>query len=344
MGHMKEVLADWLKREDSMGIEIETCVQREARGTGDAINTARGMVEGPFLVMNGDVLVDRHSLGGMVRAKHTSVAAKKVENPQEYGVFEVERGYVSGVAEKVEKPPSNLANVGSYVFEPDIFDRIDRTPPNPKRNEIEITDTLQGIIDEGLPVSCYEVAEWYELGKPWDVINLNEAFLERMRHEVHLDSHVSGKVDPNVSVGRDSVVDREGRVMGPSVIGDRCRIEGDAIVGPYCSIGDGSILSECTVKGTVVMEECRIAKDATVGYSVLAPGVSVGKKASIICHGEDSKPVRLVIKNRWMDSGRASLGAILGDGCRIGDGAVVHAGAMLDPDTDVPPGSEIGPV
>lgn len=336
VGYMREALEEWLLGK-SLGIEVETRIQREAKGTGDAINTARGAVGGPFLALNGDVLLDRDSLARMVHATCTSVAAIHVKNPQDYGVFKVEGGYVAKVVEKAEKPPSNLANVGSYVFEADIFDRIDRTPPNPKRNEIEITDTLQSIIDDGFPVRCHEVQEWHELGKPWDVVTLNERLLGRTTHFVHPKSEILGRIDSNVSVGNGTFIGPDVEVLGPSVLGEGCRIDDGAVVGPFCSIGDRSTLSGCRVEGSIVMEDCEVLSGARVGHSVLAPKVSVGRGASINDREEGSKSIMLMIKGVQTCSGRSRLGAVLGDGCMIGEGAVVHAGIMLEPESRVPP-------
>ena len=335
VGYMKEVLEDWLEHAIDIDMEVGTLLQKTARGTGDAINTARGAVDGPFLVMNGDVLLDRKSLADMVGACCTSVAAKRVENPQDYGVFKVKDGYVEEVVEKAEKPPSNLANVGSYVFEPDIFTRIDRTAPNPKRNEIEITDTLQGMIDSGLRIRCHLVNEWHELGKPWDVLNLNELFLQRAPQSTHSGSRIRGVTDDSVSVGENTVIDEDAKVVGPSIIGSNCRIEGNALVGPFCSVGDRSILDRCRVEGSVIMEECKIARKARIGYSILGPGSSIGVGVSILDRIAGHCSIDLKIKGRLAHSGRVRLGAILGDECVIGDYAMIHPGVMLDPRSDV---------
>jgi len=334
-GYRKETLEDWLIHNAPQGMDLRICLQKEARGTGDAINAARDAVGGRFIALNGDIMLDRASLLKMSGASGISVAAKRVPNPWDYGVFKTRRGHVLQVAEKAEKPPSDLANVGAYIFGPEVFGWIDRTPPNPKRNEIEITDTLQSMIDAGARVRCYLVREWYELGKPWDVIGLNEMFLRRTA------AQRGAKIGfgRGVRVGEDSLIDATARIIGPSVIGRDCRIKGQALVGPCCSVGDGSVIDGARVEGSVLMEGCRVEQGATVGYSVLGPNSLVGARATLADHDRRGRTIRLRIKDRWLDSGRKRLGSMLGDGALIGEEAFVHAGAMLDPDTRIAPKS-----
>jgi NDP-sugar pyrophosphorylase family protein len=201
------------------------------------------------------------------------------------------------VAEKAEKPPSDLANVGAYVFLPDVFDWIDRTPPNPKRKEIEITDTLQSMIDAELPVRCHQVKEWYELGKPWDIIGLNEMLLRRTTGQ----RGAKTDLGPRVRVGEGTLIEATAKVIGPSIIGRDCRIKGRAIVGPYCSVGDGSVIDGAKVEGSVLMEACRVEEGATVGHSVLGPHSFVGGRATLADRDPHGRSIRLRIKDKWLD-------------------------------------------
>ncbi len=336
-GYKREVLEDWLVHNAPDGMDLHVCLQKEARGTGDAINAARKAVSGPFLVLNGDVMLDRTSLMRMAGASGVSVAAKRVPNPWDYGVFKTKTGYVVQVAEKAKKPPSDLANVGAYVFRPEVFDWIDRTPPNPKRSEIEITDTLQSMIDAGVRVRCYRVKEWHELGKPWDIIGLNEMLLRRTA------GGTSGKTDlgPRVAVGQGSQVEATATVVGPSIIGKDCSIGGRAIVGPCCSVGDGSVIDGARVEGSVLMEGCRVEEGARVGHSVLGPHSFVRRRATLADRDPRGRSIRLRIRGKWLDSGRKTLGSVLGDGVVIGEEAFVHPGVMLDPDTSIAPKSHV---
>ena len=333
IGYMKEAIEDWLSTFQTR-MQIITRVQREARGTGDAINTARGSVNGDFVVMNGDILLDRNGLMAMLESGSTSVAAKEVDNPQDFGVFEVKRDSVVGVVEKAENPPSNLANVGCYVFENEIFDRIDTTPPNPKRGEVEITDTLQGMVDEKLHIRCFRVSTWNELGKPWDVINLTETYIRGEAGEGDFIRRGRGRA--GVKLGNGTLIEGDSKVIGPSLVGRDCRIEGGAVVGPNCSVGNGTIIRGARILGSVIMDGCQLEPGARVEYSVLASGVVVERDVSLLSKNPDGSPVMLDIKGQPTNSGRTRLGSIIGDQSRIGSGTSLDPGTMLAPRTSVP--------
>lgn len=97
------------------------------------------------------------------------LTARRVDNPSEFGVLELHDNKVLRIIEKPQKPPSNLANAGVYVLSPSIFDAICKTKLS-VRNEYEITDTLQLLIDEGADVSYMTLSEnCLDIGRPWDL-------------------------------------------------------------------------------------------------------------------------------------------------------------------------------
>ncbi len=326
VGHMKETLGEWVEGNPRQGMEIDLCVQKSARGTGDAINAARGKVAQRFMVINGDVLIDRESMVSILRSESQSVAAKRVGNPRDYGVFDTEGGRVTRVVEKADDPPSNLANVGVYVFDPDIFDRIDSTPPNPKRNEVEITDTLQGMIDSGEEILCHQVSKWYELGKPWDIPSLNEALLPRV-----VEGSPGSRGPDGVITGAGTEIEKGARVLGPSIIGRGCRISRGTVVGPFTSVGSSSVLDGCICEGSVIMDGCKIGRGSSISHSVLGPGCRIGLGVVVMDRHASGDTVRMEVKGSIMDSGRRKLGCVLGDGCILEDGSVLPPGALLDP-------------
>jgi bifunctional UDP-N-acetylglucosamine pyrophosphorylase/glucosamine-1-phosphate N-acetyltransferase len=334
-GYMRDRIVDWLAEWEG-SLEVQIVVQEEARGTGDAIGKARDSVSGPFLVMNGDVLIDRESLAAMVGSGRVSVSAKRVDNPQDYGVFELHGGSVKRVAEKAHRPPSDLANVGVYLFEPDVFDRIDATPPNPTRREVEITDTLQAMVDSGRQLGCREVDEWHELGKPWDIVKLNEILIPRTPADVARDADLGGDVDPGVAIGRGTVVEKGSRVLGPSVIGSDCWIGRGSVIGPFCSIGDRTSLRACMVEGSVLMKDCQVGEGSAISCSTLGDGVMVKDRVTFLADSGDSSTIKFKIKDRIYDSERVRMGPIVGDGSRIGEGVVLRPATMLDPDSVIP--------
>ncbi len=175
--HVQASLLDrfYRKVEDSY---ILWANQPRPLGTGHAVYMARGFVSGePFYAAASDNLY----LGENVAARlgelwdkygKPLLTVKTVEDPRKYGVVVAEpvgeRLYrASRIVEKPREPVSRLANTSLYVFPPEIFKAIEETPLSP-RGEIEITSSIQILLDRGVEFLAYEPeAPWVDAGT-WD--------------------------------------------------------------------------------------------------------------------------------------------------------------------------------
>jgi UTP--glucose-1-phosphate uridylyltransferase len=159
--------------------------QRLQRGLGDAILCGENFAgEQPFLVALGDSILGLHAtsmavtrMAGVFESKRASCVIAVEEVPHEetihYGVVQPENGVddVFRVVNLVEKPrpedaPSNLAIAGRYIFSPLIFDMIRRVKPD-KRGEIQLTDAIQFLCDEGRRVMAVRLSaqeKRYDIG------------------------------------------------------------------------------------------------------------------------------------------------------------------------------------
>jgi len=218
-----------------LGVKIEYAVQEKQLGTGHALMAAESKAADRFLVLNGDVLLDVQSLKEMI-AQEAAVSAIRVDDPKRYGVFLEENGYFKSVIEKSQKPPSNLANAGIYLFPRSIFDAL-RLAPISERGEYELTDGLNLLaVKEKLKVVL--LSSWLEIGRPWDILAANEILLKEM------EACVLGEVEPGatlkgrVSVGKDTKIMAGAYIEGPVIIGDNCKIGPNCYIRPYTCIGD----------------------------------------------------------------------------------------------------------
>ena len=159
--------------------------QRQQRGLGDAILCAENFAgEEPFLVALGDSILGLNAVSQAVSrmadvfdSKRASCVIAVEEVPAEetshYGIVQPEGGAddVFRVINLVEKPapkdaPSNLAIAGRYIFSPMIFDMIRRVKPD-QRNEIQLSDAIQFMCEEGRRVMAVKLApqeKRYDIG------------------------------------------------------------------------------------------------------------------------------------------------------------------------------------
>ena len=177
VGYHDEQVRDYFGNGEKWGVNIGYCCQRKQSGTADALRMAEGLIEGNFLVINGDVVVADEDIIEIMGAKETTLGIKKVEDTRDIGTVELGEGKVVRIYEKAANPPSHMANAGIYLFTPDIFGTISQTPKSP-REEYEITDSLQLMIDEGRQIRYQDISYWLNLSYPWDLLPANEYLLE----------------------------------------------------------------------------------------------------------------------------------------------------------------------
>ncbi len=240
----------------AFGASITYIVQDEPAGLAHAVLTAEEFIDGsPFVMYLGDNLL-RDGLRGLVSTfvEHSPdalILLTPVEDPQSYGVAELDGERIVRLIEKPEDPPSNLALVGVYLFMPAIFDAARALEPS-WRGELEITEAIQGLIDDGHRVRSEVVSGWWkDTGQLADMLEANRLVLEeletRLEGEIDEHSRVEGRVvlEAGASLVR-SVV------RGPAVIGAGALIE-DAYIGPYTSIGEEVHVRRSEVEHSIVL-------------------------------------------------------------------------------------------
>jgi glucose-1-phosphate thymidylyltransferase len=240
----------------AFGAQITYIVQDSPAGLAHAVLTAKGFIgDSPFVMYLGDNLL-RDGLKGLVTSfrEHEPdalILLTPVEEPEHYGVAELDGERIVRLIEKPKDPPSNLALVGVYLFSPLIFAASEALEPS-WRGELEITEAIQGLIDEGRQVQSEVVRGWWkDTGQLADMLEANrlvlEEIVERVEGEVDEESKVEGRVivSPGAKIIRSIV-------RGPAVIGAGATIE-DAFIGPYTSIGDEVAIRRCEVEHSIVL-------------------------------------------------------------------------------------------
>jgi glucose-1-phosphate thymidylyltransferase len=240
----------------AFGAKITYIVQDKPAGLAHAVLTAEEFIgDSPFVMYLGDNLLadGLRGLVGTFRSEEPDalILLTPVDDPQSYGVAELNGERVVRLIEKPKDPPSNLALVGVYLFGPQIFEAARALEPS-WRGELEITEAIQGLIDQGRTVRSEVVSGWWkDTGQLADMLEANRLVLEeietRVEGEVDADSRVEGRVivEPGAKVER-SVV------RGPAVIGSGAHIE-DAYVGPYSSIGDDVHVRRSEVEHSIIL-------------------------------------------------------------------------------------------
>jgi glucose-1-phosphate thymidylyltransferase len=259
------------------GVTVTYIPQDAPRGLAHAVLIAEQFIgEDPFVMYLGDNLLAKGIVPFVEEFAATRPAAQilltPVPHPEQYGVAETDGDRVVRLVEKPKAPRSNLALVGVYMFGPAIFESVRRITPS-ARNELEITDAIQDLIDRGLQVRRHIVDGWWkDTGRLEDMLEANRLILDtlppRIDGTVDEESRLEGKVvvEPGAVILR-SVI------RGPVIIGHDARIQ-DAYIGPFTAVMRNVEISGAEVEHSIVMEGSRITgltdrvTDSLIGRNV----------------------------------------------------------------------------
>jgi dTDP-glucose pyrophosphorylase len=142
-----------------------TCVeQTEMKGTGNAVLYAEPHVKDTFLCIAVDSLFKTELLTQLTNTtSEGAITCREVENPERYGILQVDGNKVTKIVEKSDHPPSNLANFSVYKFPVQIFEACKKLTPSP-RGELEITDAIQDLIEESIGFECVKTDKILDVG------------------------------------------------------------------------------------------------------------------------------------------------------------------------------------
>jgi glucose-1-phosphate thymidylyltransferase len=246
------------------GARITYIHQGEPKGIAHAILVSEEFLKKePFVVYLGDNLL-KEGIQEFVKGfdqsdEEARILLCRVKNPEQFGVAELrDDGQVVSLEEKPKNPKSDLALVGIYLFKSSIFQAAKEIRPS-QRNELEITDAIQRLIDTKQRMTASIVNGWWkDTGRPEDILEANRLILDDLKasHQGKVEEGV--EIQGEVSIGRGTVI-REGSVLrGPVIIGKDCEIGPCTYIGPYTSVGDRTVIRGGEVEASIIIGDTRI--------------------------------------------------------------------------------------
>ncbi len=271
----------------SLGVSLEYIVQEEQLGLAHAVSLCRPFVgDEPFCMFLGDNIF-QDKMEGLIRGfadsdADAAIALGEVGDPSRFGIADVKDGKIVRVVEKPKDPPSNLAIFGVYLFRKSIFDAIGKIKPS-WRNELEITDAIQQLLNDGYNVKPYTVSGWWiDAGKPNAIIQANQLVLGELPYSPAPENeNITGESDVShrVLLGKNTKV-IDSVIRGPVIIGDNVIIK-NSYIGPYTSIGNDVTIEDSEIEASIIMKNCTLSGLAgRMDSSLLADGAQVLSAAS----------------------------------------------------------------
>jgi glucose-1-phosphate thymidylyltransferase len=286
---IRQALGDGSK----FGARLTFIPQEAPLGIAHAVKIAKPFLgDDPFIVFLGDNFL-RGGIDGFVEAFRGSACdcqllLTPVPNPSEFGVALLDdAGRPVKLIEKPQEPPTDLAIVGIYMFNSRFFDAVEEVEPS-ARGELEITDTIQRMMDTGASVRAEVIRDsWIDTGRLVDLLAANRIVLDDM------EPSIEGTVEDSKLTGR-VVVQTGARVLnsvisGPAIIGENTEVV-DSYIGPYTSIYYDCRIIETEIEASVVLERSSIISPGTrIHESMVGRDVAIGHSR------EKPKAMRLVL-------------------------------------------------
>jgi glucose-1-phosphate thymidylyltransferase len=259
-------------------VEITYIEQDQPRGLAHAVLVSREFLgDDDFVMYLGDnVLVE--GITGFVEEferhrPNAQIFLARVREPERFGVAVLDGDRVVKLVEKPKDPISDLALVGVYLFDKTIHEAIDTIEPS-WRGELEITDSIQALIEAGRTVRPEMVTGWWkDTGKIEDLLEANRMMLSVL--EPRNDGEVDGRsrlVGP-VVVEQGAKISRS-VIRGPAIVGRDTIVE-DSLIGPNASIYYGCAIGGSQIEDSIIMERCRLEDVRGLSQSLLGKDVEV---------------------------------------------------------------------
>ena len=274
------------------GLDVAYIPQEAPLGLAHTVLISREFLgEDDFVMYLGDNVL-KGGITNLVSAFHERPCAAQillahVHDPQRFGVAELDGERIVRLIEKPQNPPSDLALVGVYLFTPLIHEAVRAIKPS-GRGELEITDAIQYLIDQGREVRPHLVDGWWkDTGKLDDLLEANRLIMEDLAPERAGTVDDRSKLIGAVALQEGSVVENS-TIRGPAVIGRGTRVV-DSFVGSYTSIGDDCVIEDSEIEYSVVMERCVVRGMHRLEDSLL------GKEVTVERSDDKPKAYRLMV-------------------------------------------------
>ena len=312
VGHASERIQNYFGDGDEWDIPIQYVVQDHRLGAAHALSQVESLVDGAFLTLHGDQIVDAALLERLIErwieTECPTMAAVQSDRPTEYGAVEVDGETVRSVSRTPTDNPPFLVNGGAYVFDERVFDVI-QGDSETAAGDFGMATALQRLADDGVLSAVLHRGPWQDLTYPWDLLTTNETLLRGREAKPS-----SGGVHETAVVSEDVAID-----AGVSVGPNATLLSGTA-VGRNVRIGANATLSNCIVlnggriRNGAVLHDCIVGESAVIGPNATAEG----------------GPAQVIVDDTVHHD--VPLGGVVDDRARLGGGVTLTPGTIVGRD------------
>ena len=347
-GYKGEQIQNHFKKGRDFGVTIQYAEQGEKEGIEAALVAAEESVNNDteFLLLFGDIVSENGLIQRTLNAYENTQADMAMAltlqgDKGDFGIVEIDSmGFVKKAGLKEERTTSsgNYIDAGCFVMRSDILEDI--------KQGKSLTQAINTRIESGAKVAAaiWE-KEWYDIGKPWNIIQANMMMLSKVQESriskgVKLESNV---VIKGVVIIKENTVISSGTVLnGPIYIGPNTYIGNNVLIRDHSSIGEKSLVGfGSEIKNSVLFNGTKIYRLCYVGDSVLGADTILSSGVITVNTETPRKKIEMTIGGKKIKTNLQKLGAIIGDKCEIGVNTLIFPGRRIDSGSIILPGTKI---
>lgn len=322
--------------------KIHYIEQWKQNGTGAAILSLKGKIDGAFIIISGDDIYDSTDILSLRDTPWYATLCKGVDSPSNFGIFVLEwDGKPVSIVEKPTDPTlGNLANIGNHKLDSNIFADLEKITLS-SRWELEITDLIATYMREGR----YSVVEarwrWITIGYPWDLLKANESIIgsytQTINHGALIEDHVT--IKGNVYLEEGVILKSGTYIEGNVYFGKNCEVWPYSHIRGNTSLGnDTKVGSFSEVKNCYLDDDTVIAQNAVIVDTIAGKNVNFASGTITTNWRHDNQNIRALSQWTLTDTGRRKLWAIVGDNVRFGANTITYPGRTIPTDGTTLPG------
>lgn len=304
--------------------------QGKQLGSGHALLQTRGAVDGPFVAVNGDRVIEPETVEAVLdrfeNSGETTIAVREHAHASDYGAVQLSGDRVTELVEHPAGDHYRFINAGVYAFAPSVFDDLEATPR--REGELILPDVISGAVAEGTVAAALTEGMWVDATYPWDLLEVARELLDEGRVE-------EPQRSPGVHVHPSARVHDAANFQPPVVVGPDVEIAAGTVVGPHVALGRNvTVAANATIEHSVLDADTRVRAGATLLDLVTGQDVTVGPNALV-----PGGPADVRVGERVFEGER--LGAVVADRAYLGGGSVCEPGTLVGSNARVGPGAVV---
>lgn len=331
----------------NLGVNVKYIVQPEPKGMGDALFQAKDYLKDQFFVLD----VARFDCGDyvkMILEKKKKTGAKailigaKTNNPQFYGILELEGDKAKNIIEKPEKgkEPSNIKVVGVYLLPKEFLSYYQRVP----NGHYSFEDALSLYMKEKEIRVAMAEKESLSLKYPWSLFEITKILMNRyLKKNANKSARIAknATIEGNVYIGQNTKILENAVIKGPCYIGNNCLIGNNVLIREYVSLEDNTIIG-----ANAEVARCILQKDVHIhsgffGDSILGENCRIGAGAITANVRLDRGEIKPMVNDKKIETGLDSLGVIMGERSLVGVNVSFMPGVLIGSNCKVGPNSVV---